>query len=167
MMPKPEPNFIRLDPGLPEVVVLVTALLQAREAASSDRGLSRKNPPPNIGGPMCWRTRGHGALGRHAASMVEATSRKLSERTTRLQTSTTQRSRWHAENARGAQHSPAQTWLRVIGPITPCRPCSITLRRPAVNGSATSGIAAVSTTSIRSIEPPARLQGHEPLGAKP
>jgi hypothetical protein len=33
MMPKPEPNFIRLHPGLPEVAVLVTAMLQAREAA--------------------------------------------------------------------------------------------------------------------------------------
>ena len=45
-------------------------------------------------------------------------------------------------------------------------PCSITLRRPAVSGSATSGIDAGYTISIRSIEPPAMLQGREPLGAK-
>ena len=32
-MSKSKPNFIRLDPGLPEVAVLVTAMLQARDAA--------------------------------------------------------------------------------------------------------------------------------------
>jgi hypothetical protein len=32
-MPKSKPNFIRLDPGLPEITILVTAMLQAREVA--------------------------------------------------------------------------------------------------------------------------------------
>jgi hypothetical protein len=32
-MSKSKPNFIRLDPGLPEVAVLVAAMLQARQAA--------------------------------------------------------------------------------------------------------------------------------------
>lgn len=45
--------------------------------------------------------------------------------------------------------------------IIPSRPYSITLRRPAVNGSATSGITAVSTISIRSIELPAKFRGCE------
>jgi hypothetical protein len=33
MMPKLEPNFIRLDSSLPEIAVLVAAMLQARETA--------------------------------------------------------------------------------------------------------------------------------------
>jgi hypothetical protein len=33
MMPKLEPNFIRLDSDLPDIAVLVTAMLQAREVA--------------------------------------------------------------------------------------------------------------------------------------
>jgi hypothetical protein len=32
-MQKSKPNFIRLDPGLPEITILVTAMLQARAAA--------------------------------------------------------------------------------------------------------------------------------------
>ena len=47
--------------------------------------------------------------------MVVAASPKLSQRTTRLRTSATPRSRWHAENAPGAPSSPAQTWLQFHG----------------------------------------------------
>jgi hypothetical protein len=44
MMPKPEPNFIRLDPSLPEVAVLVTAMLQARAAAEHRPWSSPQEP---------------------------------------------------------------------------------------------------------------------------
>jgi hypothetical protein len=35
MTPKPEPNFIRLHPGLPEITILITAMLQAREVVAA------------------------------------------------------------------------------------------------------------------------------------
>jgi hypothetical protein len=120
------------------ITMLVTAMLQAREVAEHRPWSLPQEPTTEywwadvLADPRARRPRrARGFYGRGGKP---------------------QASRWRAENARGAQHSPAQTWLQLMGPTTPCRPCSITLRRPAVNGSATSGIAAVSTISIRSIE---------------
>jgi hypothetical protein len=42
MMPKPKPNFIRLDPSLPGIAVLVSAMLEAREATGRRAWSSRQ-----------------------------------------------------------------------------------------------------------------------------
>ena len=56
-MPKLKLNFIRLDPGLPEVAVLVTALLQAREAAEQRPWSFQQEPTTEV---LVGRGRPHG-----------------------------------------------------------------------------------------------------------
>jgi hypothetical protein len=134
---KIQTEFHQADPGLPEITILVTAMLQAREVAQR-RPWSLPQEPVT---ESWWAD-------------VLADPRLQTRRQPRGfygQPSPTRRSQWHAANARGAQHSPAQTWLRLMGPITPCPPYSIDSRRLAAHGLATNGTGAGSTISIRSL----------------
>jgi hypothetical protein len=50
------PNFTALDMSLPEVAILVAAMVQARDAVAVGRGRTRKSQRAKNGGPTCLRT---------------------------------------------------------------------------------------------------------------
>jgi hypothetical protein len=85
-MAKPKPNFIRLDTNLPDVAVVVAAMLQAREAVEHHHWSSSHEPATEFWwADVLADPRAEPASSR-AASMVTAGSSWPSEPITRLQT---------------------------------------------------------------------------------
>jgi hypothetical protein len=147
---KPVPNFTRLDPGRPEIAILMDVMLRAREVvAARPWSLSQEPTSEYWWADVLADPR---ARIRRQPQGYDRDDRQTPQRAfTGSRTSVGPLSRSHALSASGKRRSAGPSFWGFTARNTRCRPSSIIWQCRGARGSKASGIGAASVMSIRSI----------------